>query len=293
MSKSLGDLGAVVVLGAGVMGHGIGAHFARFSGRVCLYEPALDAAEAGKKRAEALLEAGRARGKLSDEACAAAAARLTVSQTLPEALEGATLVIEAAPERLSLKQSLFAEVEALTSPETLLASNTSSLSITEIAASLQYPERFIGMHFFNPVPVMKLLELVHGEKTKEETIARARQIAEQIEKVSILVKDSPGFATSRLGIALGNEAARMLQEEVASAEDIDRAMVLGYRHPIGPLALGDLVGLDTRLAISEYLYERLGHAAFDPPQILRDKVAEGALGRKSGRGFYDYSSQEQ
>lgn len=287
------DLASVVILGAGVMGHGIGAHFARFSGQICLYEPTLKAAEAGASQAGLLLKAGRDRGKLTEEDYDAAIARMRVSDRLSEALSGATLVIEAAPERLELKQALFTEAETLVSDQALLASNTSSLSISEIAAPLRNPERLIGMHFFNPVPVMKLLELVHGVRTSAETIARAQEIAALIEKVSILVKDSPGFATSRLGIALGNEAARMLEEGVASAEDIDRAMVLGYRHPIGPLALGDLVGLDTRLAISEYLYERLGHDAFNPPQILRDKVAAGALGRKSGRGFYDYSSKEQ
>ena len=281
-------LGAVAVLGAGVMGRGIGAHLCRFAERVTLYEPDLSRAEEGHAAALNSLERAQSRGKISAEEAGEAGRRLAVSDEVSRAVEGCALVIEAAPERLELKQALLLEAESALAPSALLASNTSSLSISRLAAGLTRPERFLGMHFFNPVPVMQLLELVHGERTGADTLEEARALAAQIDKVPIVVRDSPGFATSRLGIALGNEAARMLAEGVASAEDIDRAMVLGYRHPIGPLALGDLVGLDTRLAISEYLYKELGSEVFNPPQMIRDLVAAGSLGRKSGRGFYEY-----
>jgi 3-hydroxybutyryl-CoA dehydrogenase len=204
------------------------------------------------------------------------------------AVEGADLVVEAVPERLELKRAIFAEVEPLVASTTLLASNTSSLSITKIAEGLTHPERFIGMHFFNPVMIMTLLELVRGEATSDESVALAHEVGERLLKTCIVVKDSPGFATSRLGIALGNEAMRMFEEGVASAQDIDLAMTLGYKHPIGPLALTDLVGLDVRLSISEHLHRELGTDTFKPPQILKDKVAAGELGKKVGRGFYTY-----
>jgi 3-hydroxybutyryl-CoA dehydrogenase len=230
---------------------------------------------------------------MSAEEVKAARARISLAsleedQPLSRACEGATLVIEAAPERLDLKRKIFAEVEEVVSEQTLLATNTSSLSIDKIAEGLKYPQRFIGMHFFNPVAVMPLLELVRGSQTSDETVEISRRLGEDLLKTPIVVKDSPGFATSRLGITLGNEAMRIFEEGVASAEDIDRAMVLGYRHPIGPLALTDLVGLDVRLAISEYLHSQLGTDTFKPPQVLKDKVARGELGKKSGQGFYEY-----
>jgi 3-hydroxybutyryl-CoA dehydrogenase len=201
---------------------------------------------------------------------------------------GADLIVEAVPEKMELKRELFARVEAAAPAHALLGSNTSSLSITEIAAATKSPQRVVGLHFFNPVAVMPLLEIVRGEHTSAETLAAVRAFGERIEKTCIVVRDSPGFATSRLGIALGNEAMRMYEEGVASAEDIDKAMVLGYRHPIGPLALTDLVGLDVRLAISEHLHRELGTDTFRPPQILRRMVRAGKLGKKTGEGFYKY-----
>ena len=189
---------------------------------------------------------------------------------------------------MALKQTLFKTFESHARHDAILASNTSSLSIDEIASVVSDPSRVIGMHFFNPVAASKLVELVRGDKTSEEVVLASRLVAEQMGKECIVVKDSPGFATSRLGITLGNEAMRMFQEGVATAEDIDKAMVLGYKHPIGPLALTDLVGLDVRLAITEHLFEQFGTDTFKAPQVLRDKVAEGKLGKKSGEGFYIY-----
>lgn len=289
------DLSAhnLTVIGAGTMGHGIAGQAARCGAQVKLFDTSIEALERGLSQIERSYQKAIEKSKMSKEEVTAARARISLAslneaQPLSNACSGATLVIEAAPESLDLKRTIFAEVEAAVDQHTLLASNTSSLSIDRIAEGLRHPERFIGMHFFNPVAVMKLLELVRGSQTSDETVARAQYVGEQLLKTPIVVKDSPGFATSRLGIALGNEAMRIFEEGVASAKDIDTAMVLGYRHPIGPLALTDLVGLDIRLAISEYLYQQLGTDTFKPPQILKDKVARGELGKKSGQGFYEY-----
>ena len=283
----------IVVIGAGTMGHGIAGQSARCGAQVRLYDASPIALARGQNQIEAIYQKAITKGKMSKEEVASSLSRLSlvnpdVSGALTSACLDATTVIEAAPERLDLKKSIFSEVESAVSSETLLATNTSSLSIDRIAAELKYPARFLGMHFFNPVAIMPLLEIVRGKETSDETIERAKRLGIFLLKTPIIVKDAPGFATSRLGIALGNEAMRIFEEGVASAEDIDRAMVLGYRHPIGPLALTDLVGLDVRLAISEYLYGELGTDTFNPPQILRDKVARGELGKKSGRGFYEY-----
>jgi 3-hydroxybutyryl-CoA dehydrogenase len=198
------------------------------------------------------------------------------------------LVVEAVPEDLELKRRVLTGVERAVGEHTIIASNTSSLSIDAIAATLTVPSRFVGMHFFNPVPKSALVEIVAGEATSSDTTAAAVEWVQRLGKESITVRDSPGFATSRLGLALGLEAIRMLESGVASAEDIDRGMVLGYKHPMGPLKLTDLVGLDVRLAIAEHLTRELG-PRFEPPQLLRDKVAAGELGRKSGKGFYEWS----
>jgi 3-hydroxybutyryl-CoA dehydrogenase len=294
-SINLADLSAhnLTVIGAGTMGHGIAGQAARCGAQVKLYDTNIEALERGLSHIERSYNKAIQKGKMSAEEVKAARARISLAsleedQPLSRACEGATLVIEAAPERLDLKRKIFAEVEEVVSEQTLLATNTSSLSIDKIAEGLKYPQRFIGMHFFNPVAVMPLLELVRGSQTSDETVEISRRLGEDLLKTPIVVKDSPGFATSRLGITLGNEAMRIFEEGVASAEDIDRAMVLGYRHPIGPLALTDLVGLDVRLAISEYLHSQLGTDTFKPPQVLKDKVARGELGKKSGQGFYEY-----
>jgi len=204
---------------------------------------------------------------------------------LEEAARLADLIIEAVPEDLDLKQNIFSQADLFCGEETILASNTSSIPIAQLAGSVERRDRFVGMHFFNPPHAMKLIEIVRGERTSDDTVAQVRAVAETMGKQPIVVNDSPGFATSRLGVAIGLEAIRMLEEGVASAEDIDRAMELGYNHPMGPLRLTDLVGLDVRLGIAEVLAATLG-PRFEPAQLLRDMVAQGKLGKKTGEGFY-------
>jgi 3-hydroxybutyryl-CoA dehydrogenase len=203
------------------------------------------------------------------------------------------LVIEAAPENLELKQNLLREVEELVDRDCIFATNTSSLAIGEIASASSRPEQVVGMHFFNPVHLMRLIEIVRGKQTSEATTEAVRAVATRMKKEPIIVRDVPGFASSRLGVTLGLEAMRMLEQGVASARDIDMAMELGYNHPMGPLRLTDLVGLDVRLNIAEYLHGKLGSETFRPPEILRRLVSEGKLGKKSGEGFYKWNEQEK
>ena len=278
----------VAVLGAGTMGHGIAGQAARCGYAVRLFDIDQGAVDRGLAGIARVYAKGVARGKVTDAEVTAANARLSGTTDLAAAVADADLVVEAAPEKMALKRSIFADLERLAPAHAVLGTNTSSLPITEIASAISTPERVVGTHFFNPVAVMPLLELVRGEYTSDDTVATVRAFGEKLLKTCIVVIDSPGFATSRLGIALGNEAMRMFEEGVASAEDIDRAMVLGYRHPIGPLALTDLVGLDVRLAISEHLHRELGSDTFRPPKILRRMVRAGKLGKKSGQGFYSY-----
>ena len=278
----------VAVLGAGTMGHGIAQVSAAAGWETRLFDVEDAALAAGLERIRANLEGGVQRGKLTEDARDDTLSRLATTSDLAAAVEGADVVIEAVPEKLALKQDLLARVAGVVDASTLLASNTSSLSITEIADGIEGPERVIGMHFFNPVHIMKLVEVVVGGWTSRDTVDRARAVAIEMGKTPILVKDSPGFASSRLGVAIGLEAMRMLQEGVASAEDIDTAMELGYRHPMGPLRLTDLVGLDVRLEIARYLHRELGAEHFRPPAILERKVEEGKLGKKSGEGFYKW-----
>jgi 3-hydroxybutyryl-CoA dehydrogenase len=229
------------------------------------------------------------KAKIDSAARERALGAISRTTDLAAAVRDADLIVEAIPERMELKLSTFADVDRHAPAHALLGTNTSSLSVTEIAGATKRPERVVGLHFFNPVPVMELLEIVRGLRTDEASIAAARAFAGQIGKKPIVVKDSPGFATSRLGVILGVEAIRMLEAGVASAEDIDLAMELGYRHPMGPLKLGDLVGLDVRLAILEHLHEEVGEQ-FRPPALLRQMVRAGKLGRKSGEGFYKYEA---
>lgn len=279
----------IAVLGAGTMGHGI-AHVAATAGyRVTLYDVSEDFVSRGLSRIRQNLEKGVSLGKLKAEELEATMARLSGTDELENAVGAADLVIEAAPEDLALKQGLFRRCDAAAPAHAILASNTSSLGITEIAAATKRPEQVLGMHFFNPVHLMKLLELVRGHVTSAATVATARAVGEAMGKELIVAADIPGFATSRLGISLGNEAMRMLEQGVATAEEIDRAMELGYKHPMGPFKLSDLVGLDVRLAITEYLYRELGGEQFRAPLILKKMVAAGKLGKKSGEGFYKYS----
>jgi 3-hydroxybutyryl-CoA dehydrogenase len=204
------------------------------------------------------------------------------------AFGGCGLVVEAVPEDFELKVSALKAVEEQLSAHAFLASNTSSLSVTDLAAQLQRPANFVGLHFFNPVPASTLIEVVVAQETSPELAAQAKGWTEALGKTAVVVNDAPGFASSRLGVAIALEAMRMVEEGVASAEDIDAAMVLGYKHPTGPLKTTDIVGLDVRLGIAEYLHSTLGER-FAPPQILRDKVARGELGRKTGKGFFDWA----
>jgi 3-hydroxybutyryl-CoA dehydrogenase len=280
----------VSVIGAGTMGRGI-AYVSLLAGcDVRLYDAQPGATAQAVRAIGELFAKGVQRGKVSAADHADSKKRLRADQTLDSAVRGADVVIEAVVEDLSVKQRLFADLERLAPAPALLASNTSSLSIARIAEALQKPERLVGMHFFNPVHAMKLVEVVtHGGNAN--AAQRAMEFARTLGKEPIVVRDSPGFASSRLGVVLGLEAMRMLEQGVASAEDIDKAMELGYNHPMGPLKLTDLVGLDVRLAIAEYLQATLGTGAaqYEPPKILREKVKKGELGRKSGKGFYTWS----
>lgn len=276
----------VGVLGGGRMGAGIAHAFLISGARVTVVEVDGPAAESAKERVESDLVKSLERGKIDGNLD-------TWTQNFSVSVDHADfadceLVIEAVPETWDLKVSSLQRVEKNLSETAWLATNTSSLSVDGLADELQRPERFCGMHFFNPVPASKLVEIVIGRKTRQELKELTLQWVAGIGKTPATVNDAPGFASSRLGLALGLEAIRMVEEGVASAEDIDNAMVLGYKHPVGPLALTDIVGLDVRLGIAEYLESTLG-PRFAPPQLMRDMVERGELGRKSGKGFYDYS----
>ena len=281
----------VAVVGAGTMGHGI-AYVAALSGyRVTLADADDAALERAMHRIGAAFAKGVERGKVTPEQRDAGLGRVATARTLADGAADAELVIEAVPERLDVKQRLLAELERLTGPDTMLASNTSSLSITQMASVLRRRGRVVGLHFFNPVPAMRLVEVVRGQDTAEQTVERARGFAQSLGKTAIVVRDSPGFATSRLGVVLGLEAIRMVEQGVASAPDIDLAMELGYNHPVGPLRLTDIVGLDVRLAIAEHLHGVLGEETYRAPELLRRMVAEGKLGKKSGEGFYRWEGE--
>ncbi|MGY1593474.1 3-hydroxyacyl-CoA dehydrogenase family protein [Geodermatophilus sp. SYSU D00708] len=277
----------VGVVGGGRMGAGIAQAFLAAGAQVAVVEAGEEAAAAARGRvAEGLEEAAR-RGKLADDV-AAVLGRLTLLDSPADLGRDTDLVIEAVPERADLKAEVLGAAAAAAGPAAVLATNTSSLSVTELAAALERPARFLGLHFFNPVPASKLVEVVVVPETDPVVVDAARGWVRALGKTDVVVKDSPGFASSRLGVLLGLEAIRMLEEGVADAEAIDTAMELGYRHPMGPLRSTDLVGLDVRLAIAEYLHRTLGER-FAPPQLLRDKVAAGELGRKTGKGFHTYS----
>ena len=279
----------ITVIGAGTMGNGI-AHICAQSGfRVVLTDIHNSALNAALVKIRKNMDKGIARGKLTEAQRDDALSNIETETDLKKASRDADLIIEAVPENLELKRNLLSVADAASPEHAILATNTSSLSIADIASAAHDPQKVIGTHFFNPVHIMKLLEIVHHKDTDESVIASIQEFGQRIGKTSILVKNAPGFATSRLGVCLGMEAIRMLEEGVASAEDIDTAMVLGYRHPIGPLKLTDLVGLDVRKAIGEYLAEKLNNDAFKPPQLMKDMAEKGHLGQKSKKGFYDWS----
>ena len=273
------------------MGHGIAQVSAMADNEVVVRDIEEELVEDGIASIEENLQGGVERDKVTEEEMEATLDRISGTTDLEEAVSGADMVIEAVPEDLDLKQGTFEDVEAAVDEDCVIASNTSSLSVTEIVSVLDRPERGIGLHFFNPVHIMGLVEVIRAEQTSPETQQFAVDYVEDVDKVAIEVEDFPGFASSRLGVALGVEAMRMVQEGVADPRDIDQSMELGYNHPMGPLELTDVVGLDVRLDILEYLREELGER-FRPPQILKRKVRAGNLGQKSGEGFYVWEDGE-
>ena len=273
------------------MGHGIAQVAAAAGYLVTLRDLDRDTLARGIQAIERNLAKGIQLGKLT-EADRESTLQNIHGTTQLEKVATADLIIEAAPEQLQLKQDILRELESLSSQHFIFASNTSSLSITEIARASARPERVVGMHFFNPVHVMRLLEIVVGKATSADTVDTIREVGRRLRKEPIVVNDVPGFASSRLGVALGLEAMRMLEQGVASAKDIDKAMELGYNHPMGPLRLTDVVGLDVRLNIAEYLHRTLGSETFRPPDVLRRMVQEGKLGKKSGEGFYSWREEK-
>ena len=276
----------VGVIGGGRMGAGIAQSFAAAGSSVTVVESGEAASAAALDRVATGLKRAAERGLLSEPA-EQVLARVTMAGSVEGLPADADLVVEAVPEDAGLKARVLAAAERAVGATTVLATNTSSLSVTELAAALARPGRFLGMHFFNPVPASALVEIVVAPSTEAATVSAALDWTHALGKKDVTVKDSPGFASSRLGLALGLEAIRMVEEGVAEPEAIDDAMSLGYKHPMGPLRLTDLVGLDVRLAIAEYLHSTLGER-FAPPQLLRDKVARGELGRKTGQGFYEW-----
>lgn len=287
-TRTVDDLRTITVIGAGTMGAGI-AHVAAVTGyHVQLFDAAPGAAAAGLGRIEKNLAKGVELGKVSAADRDAALGRIRPFDALAAACAGTDCAIEAVPEVLGLKREIFAAVDRAAPDHALLATNTSSLPVGEIAAAVRAPGRLVGMHFFNPVHLMKLVEVVRHARSDAAAVSLAALLATQLGKTPITVADSPGFASSRLGLVIGLEAMRMVEQGVASAADIDTAMKLGYGHPMGPLELTDLVGLDVRLGIAEHLATAIG-PAFTPPAVLREKVAAGKLGKKTGEGFYRWS----
>jgi 3-hydroxybutyryl-CoA dehydrogenase len=279
----------VAVLGAGIMGRGI-AYAAALGGFKTVLQDT-DGAALDKALADisATLEKGVATGKVAGVDAAAAHQRLKLAHRVEDAAHGADLVIEAVPERIEIKVELFAVLDRIAPPDAVLASNTSSLSITEMAAATSRPAKVVGMHFFNPVHRMKLLEVVRALETSEETIGAVCAVGDRMGKECVVVRESPGFVTSRINAMIGNEAFYMLEAGVASARDIDKALKLGLNHPMGPFELVDLVGLDTRLSILKFLHRTLGEK-FRPCPLMEQYVAAGRLGRKAGRGVYEYEA---
>lgn len=281
----------IAVIGAGTMGHGIAQVAAGCGFRVLLNDVNREALARGVRAIEGNLAKGIQLAKLTEDDRDRTLQHIRGTTQLEECA-AADLIIEAAPEKLELKQNILRQLETVSDHPFIFASNTSSLSISEIAAESRRPEAVAGMHFFNPVHIMRLVEIVVGKKTGDETVETVTAVGRKMRKEPIVVKDVPGFASSRLGVALGLEAMRMLEQGVASARDIDTAMELGYNHPMGPLKLTDLVGLDVRLNIAEYLHRELGSETFRPPELLRRLVSEGKLGKKTGQGFYDWTKED-
>ena len=283
------EIRKICVLGAGVMGSGIAQVSAETVFQVSLRDIEDRFVQGGLKTIRKNLERAIGKGKMTPQQADGILSKITGSVDLAEAVKEADLVIEAITENMDLKKQLYREMDPLCAPRAILASNTSGLSLTEIASVTRRPGKVIGMHFFNPVPAMKLVEIIRGQSTSEETFQAIQALALQMGKTPITVNESPGFAVNRILIPMINEAIFVLQEGVASAEDIDKGMMLGANHPIGPLALADLVGLDTLLMIQENLYREMGDSKYRPCPLLRKMVRAGHFGRKNGKGFYEYS----
>jgi len=282
---------AIAVIGAGTMGHGIAQVSALAGYATALTDARPEVLAPALERIGANLDGGVERGKLDRAAADAALGRIRLAATIEDAAGDADVVIEAVVEDPEVKHAIFAQLDRVCRPAATLATNTSSLSVGRIARAVTQPGRVVGMHFFNPVHIMKLVEVVTHDRADPAHVARVLAVARAMGKEPIEVKDAPGFASSRLGVVLGLEAMRMVEQGVAAPQDIDKALELGYGHPMGPLRVSDLVGLDVRLAIAEHLHRELGDPQYAPPAILRAKVAAGDLGKKTGRGFYTWPNK--
>ncbi len=289
MNEKKVGVGTVMVVGAGTMGHGIAQAAAMAGFRTWMYDLEESLLERARSHVEKNLKKGKELGKISEEVFQAGRENLLTTTDFEKAASECDFLIEAVPEKIELKMEIFHRSEQLCKEETVLATNTSSLSITEIAAAVENPQRVIGMHFFNPVHIMKLVEIVRAPQTDQATFDITEAVAHKMGKETVDVKESPGFVTSRINAMIGNEAFYMLQEGIASARDIDKAIKLGLNHPMGPFEMIDLVGLDTRLSVLEFLHQRLGDK-YRPCPLLVKYVKAGRLGRKVGKGVYEYES---